>query len=276
MKQIIWILLTISMLSGCDFIENSFEYKDTTQKLVENLIKKDYNKCLDYLNLDYKYLEKPNVDSLKVGMNNLSEYVIKNYGKDLNYSLLHYEKTYSTNNKDKYKLPNTTEIQVEFNNNSRIGVFTVLIDEKSKKVLHIDILDINEPIPNMTIFWLFGILAFCIPIFNMYVIRQIYRSNVKRKWLKYLAIVSLNAPSITYKAIGGLSIAWTNFQFLFGFSFLYSGYFGSAFTVGLPLGGLYWFWKLRQRNNEQLETEVTTDQNIESKSTSYNDKPSTE
>ena len=42
-KQILMIVLTVSLLSSCDFIKNTFEYKDTTKEFVETLIKEDYD-----------------------------------------------------------------------------------------------------------------------------------------------------------------------------------------------------------------------------------------
>jgi hypothetical protein len=128
----------------------------------------------------------------------------------------------------------------------------------------------------MTYFWLFGLLAICIPIFNIYVIRQIKRSDLKKKWLKYIAVIFINTPAITYAAVNGLSFKLINLQILFGVSFGYMGFLNSYWTFGIPLGGLYWFWKLRQYKNEVIETEIETEQNIETESTTDNDKPTTE
>ena len=37
------------------------------------------------------------------------------------------------------------------------------------------------------------------------------------------------------------------------------GYLNSAWTFGLPLGGLYWFWKLKQKSELTAETESKID-----------------
>jgi hypothetical protein len=117
-------------------------------------------------------------------------------------------------------------------------------------------LDIKAPIPAMMYFWLFGLFAVCVPMFNIYVIRQIKQSDLKKKWLKYISVIFLNVPAITYAAVSGLSFNLLSFQLLFGISFNYSGYLNSAWTFGLPLGGLYWFWKLRQLKNEAIEVDI--------------------
>lgn len=63
---------------------------------------------------------------------------------------------------------------------------------------------------------------------------------------------------------------------MLGVSFSYMGYLSSAWTFGLPLGGLYWFWKLRQPKDKEVEPEITAEQNIETEPTNNNDNPTTE
>lgn len=109
----------------------------------------------------------------------------------------------------------------------------------------------------MTYFWLFGLIAICIPIFNIYVIRQIKRSDLNNKWLKYIAVIFLNVPAITYAAVNGLSFKLLNFQILFGISFGYMGFLNSFWSFGIPLGGLYWFWKLKHRKDAIIEAEIS-------------------
>tara|TARA_R110002049_G_scaffold30345_7_gene103968 strand:+ start:288 stop:806 length:519 start_codon:yes stop_codon:yes gene_type:complete len=156
--------------------------------------------------------------------------------------------------------PNTTLAQIEFSNDTGFGVFEITFDDNSNKILHIKTLDLKEKIPNMTFFWLFGILAICIPIFNIWIIRKIKRSNLKKKWLKYIAVIFLNVPAITYSAVYGLSFSLLTFQILFGISFSYMGYLSSAWTFGIPLGGLYWLWKLNKKtNDETTENEIITE-----------------
>jgi len=39
---------------------------------------------------------------------------------------------------------------------------------------------------------------------------------------------------------------------LFGISFSYMGYLSSVWTFGIPLGGLYWLWKLKKKSNDEI------------------------
>ena len=181
------------------------------------------------------------------------------------------EKKFST--KQEASLPpNSTLVLIEFSNGKEFGVFRVFFDDKSGKILNISNLNIKQPIPSMTFFWLFGILALSIPAFNIYVIRKIKRSRLKNKGLKYIAVILLNVPSFTYSAVNGFSFNLLSFQILLGISFSYMGYLNSAWSVGIPLGGLFWFWKLRSNKidnknsiSDTLNTEEKKDDKEEKK-----------
>ena len=273
--QIVLTILMVSLLTSCDFIKNSFTYKDKTKDFVETLIKEDYTKCVDQMAMTHEMAENTNIDTLKIGLANFRQLIVNNWGTELEYSFMKSEKKFSTVEADNTP-PNTTLALIEFNNKKEFGVLEVLFDDKSKKILNIKTLDVKAPIPTMTYFWLFGLLAICIPIFNIYVIRQIKRSDLKKKWLKYITVIFLNTPAITYAAVNGLSFKLINFQILLGVSFGYTGFLNSYWTFGIPLGGLYWFWKLRQQKNEVIETELTTDQNINTEPITDNYKPTRE
>jgi hypothetical protein len=76
----------------------------------------------------------------------------------------------------------------------------------------------------MIYYWLFGILALSVFAFNIYMIRKVRRSSMKKKWQKYLAIIILNVPAIGYKAVGGFFIELFSFQIMLGMSFEKMGY----------------------------------------------------
>lgn len=246
-KRLLPILLVlITLFTSCEFVVSVFKYKDTTKAFVDALIKDDYSKAITYMALDHQSAKGTNVDTLKKGLRNFKMMLTRNFGSELKYSFISATKTLSTEETD-----NTTNAQIQFANKEVFGVLEVTFDDKSNKILNINMLQINQPIPSMTVFWLFGILALCIPIFNIYVIRLIKKSDLKRKWIKYLAVILLNAPSVTYNAVSGLSFKLISFQFLFGIGFGFMGYLNSVWTFGIPLAGLYWLWRLKQRQKQQ-------------------------
>lgn len=252
------LILTVSLLTSCDFINNTFTYKDTTEGFIETLIDEDYEKSLTYMATEHDGFKNTNLDTLKLGLANFRQLIVKNFGTELNYKFMTANKTFSTVEGES-TAPNTTKAQIEFSNDIEFGVFEIIFDDNSNKIYYIKTLDIKEPIPNMTIFWLFGILAICVPIFNIWIIRKIKKSDLKKKWLKYIAVIFLNVPALTYSAVNGLSFNLLSFQILFGISFSYMGYLSSAWTFGIPLGGIYWFGKLNKRKVDTEEGEIETE-----------------
>jgi len=250
LKQTLLLILTLSFFSSCDFINNTLTYKDTTEGFVEALIKGDYEKSLTFMAIESEAFKNTNIDTLKLRLGDFQNIIITNFGKELNYKFMTAEKTFSTVENES-TAPNTTKAQIEFSNDKEFGVFEITFDDTSNKILYIQTLDIKEKIPSMTMFWLFGILAICVPIFNIWVIIKIKKSDLKKKWLKYIGVIFLNVPAITYSAVYGFSLNLLSFQILFGISFSYMGYIGSAWTFGVPLGGIYWLWKLNKNKDDK-------------------------
>ena len=242
------LLLTISLFTSCDFVKDSFTFKDKTKEFVETLMKKDYDKCVSQMALESEMGKNTNIDTLKVGLDQFRGLVEKNFGQNFEYSLMKSEKKRSTVESENTP-PNTTLAFIEFSNGKEFGVFQVLFDDNSKKI--INTLDVKSPLPNMMLFWLFGILPLTVLLFNIYVIREIKKSTLSKKWLKYIAVLFFNTPTITYSAVEGLSYKIINFQFFFGISFSLEGFLGSVWTFGIPLGGIYWLWKLKQHKFDE-------------------------
>lgn len=253
------LILIVSFFTSCDFINNAFTYKDTTEGFVEALIEENYEKSVSFMAIENEAYKNTNIDTLKLGLANFRKIIVDNFGKELDYKFMTANKTFSTVEGES-TAPNTTLAQIEFSNETEFGVFEITFADDSNKILHIKTLDLKEKIPNMIWFWLFGVLAICIPIFNIWIIRKIKKSNLKKKWLKYIAVIFLNVPAITYSAVYGLSFSLLSFQILFGISFSYMGYLSSAWTFGIPLGGLYWLWKLNKKTEDKTtENEIITE-----------------
>ncbi len=253
------LIVTLALLTSCDFIKDTFTYKDKTKEFVETLMNKDYNKCVSLMALESEMAKNANIDTLKLGLGRFRELVEKNFGNKFEYSLMKSEKKRSSIESENTP-PNTTLALVQFSNEKEFGVFQVLFDDNSKKIININTLDVKAPIPNMMIFWLFGILPLSVLFFNIYVIREIKKSTLSKKWLKYIAIIFFNLPTMTYSAVEGLSFKFLNFQF-FGISFSFMGFLGSVWTFGIPLGGIYWLWKLKQHKIDEefnIESENLT------------------
>ena len=192
-----------------------------------------------------------NLDTLRFGLNQFRALIERNFGNKFEYSLMKAEKKISSVPSENTP-PDATLALIEFSNDKEFGVFEVLFDDHSKKIITIQMLDVKEEKPNMMLFWLFGLLPLIVLLFNIYVIRKIKKSSLRKKGWKYVAVVFFNVPAISYAAVGGLSFKLLNFQILFGISFSFMGYLGSVWTFGVPLGGIYWLWRLKQHDDNEV------------------------
>jgi hypothetical protein len=199
-----------------------------------------------------------NLSEFKVGLDTFRSVIVRNFGSKLEYNFISAEKKISSNKEDNLP-PNTTLVLIEFHNTNEVGVLQVLFDDKTAKIENIKTLDVKQPIPNMTKFWLFGLFAIIVLAFNIYTIVMVKRSNLKKKWLSYLAIILLNVPTIQYQAVNGLFFKFLYFQFLLGVSFQNSGYLSSNWAIGIPLGAIFILWKLNSPQ-EEITPELLAEQ----------------
>jgi len=249
----------IFTFSGCQFIRNSFTYKNTTREFVEDLLHKDYSKCMDLMFLDSARAKGIRADTLKLRLKsvltNFTDVILNKFGSNLKYSFIQSKKTFSTNQEENTPA-NSTEFYMQISNDKEFGVIHALFDDRSNKIIKISLLDTEESIPDMTIFWLFGVLTLSVLAFNIYTIIKVKRSQLKRKWSLYLSIILINVPTISYGAIHGLSFELLSFQGLFGVGFSYYGYLGALWEFGIPLGSFFCLWKIYSKKNgleEQAE-----------------------
>gem|GEM_PF-726441 len=250
MKILLRSLLVMSLacsLNGCNLINSLSSYSSTTEAFTNSLIKKDFDKCISLMAV--RQARDADIQQLKVNLDTFSNVIVRNFGTKLEYSFMKAEKTFSSNKEDNLP-PNTTLVQIEFHGDKYVGVLEVLFDDKTKKIDNIKALDVKQPIPDMTKFWLFGIFAIIVFAFNIYTIIMVKRSGLNRKWLAYIGIILLNVPTIQYHAIDGLFFKLLNFQILLGVSFQKMGYTGSVWAVAIPLGAIIAQWRISRLNRE--------------------------
>ncbi|SDT49096.1 hypothetical protein SAMN05216490_3704 [Mucilaginibacter mallensis] len=234
------ILLTV-LLGGCSFIGNVFSYKDTSKQFCEALIHEDYNKCTSLM--DLQGVNAQYVDTIQKSLKLVHQSLVQNFGTKLDYSFETAQKTFSTRSDG--TAPGQTVFRMQVSNATEFGEVQVIFNDKSQKIFNFNLLDVKQKIPNMTTFWLFAIIPLLILALNIYVIVQIRRSNIKRKWLKYLAVILLNVPTIGYNAVGGIFFKLLSVQILFGLTFAYTGYLNSVWAFGVPLGSLFVLFMLK-------------------------------
>ena len=241
--KFIILLLSITIFTSCNFINNTIEYNDSSKEFMNTILKQNVDKSLPYFALESEAAKNVDINQMKNGLEEFRTKILDNFGSELNYEFISANKHYSSvaeNNTPK----NTTVVNLQFENETNFGVVEMLYDDNSKKLLNINILDVKQPIPNTSLLYVIGLISLIIPIFNIYVINKIRKSNLSKKWLKYIAVVIFNFPTFIYNVVTGLGFKIFQFTFL-GLGFQATGYLNSVVTIGIPIAGIYWFWKLK-------------------------------
>ncbi|NEM98178.1 hypothetical protein [Pontibacter burrus] len=242
-------------LTGCTILTNSFGYKETAENFVNAIMEENYDEAVSLMAMEHELAKGTDIENLKQGLGSLREMVAKNFGTQLTYTFVKTEKTFTTG--DNKQIPNTTVLHLQLENEKEFGYFMVLFDDHSQKILNIQLQDVKHAIPGMATFWLFGVLVLAVLAFNIYMVVKVKKSNVTKKWRKYLAIILLNVPTIGWSAVGGFFFKLLNFQFMFGISFSMMGYLNSALAFGIPLGSLYELWKFKNGLYETTDYTAT-------------------
>jgi hypothetical protein len=156
LKLIIPAIFLIALLGGCSFIGNVFKYKDTAKEFCEALIHEDYNKCTSLM--DLQGVNSQYVDTIKKSLRLVHESIVQNFGTQLDYSFETAQKTFSTGSTG--ATSGQTVFRMQISNKKEFGEVQVIFNDKSQKIFNFNVLDVKAKIPDMTLFWLFGIYRF--------------------------------------------------------------------------------------------------------------------
>jgi uncharacterized membrane protein YhaH (DUF805 family) len=250
------LLLTIAV-SGCSFLSNTMEYNGTAKEFGNALMREDYNRCIELMPVD-SHSHFYSRDTLLHGMAALRKKIVSNFGTELNFTFAGTKKNLFSINANRPPA-NLTPLEMQIDNGQHFGLLHFEFDDNSRKIAHVRIQAFKSVIPPMWLFWLVGIFAVGVLVFNIYTMVRIRRRrDIRRKWLKYLAIVFLNAPVVVYTAMGNLSLKLLTVTF-FGLGFGLTGYLGSVWQIGIPIAALYWTWYMRQRDDVTVEQSIKDD-----------------
>lgn len=213
---------------------------------MNNIIDGEIDQSVNAFAFEHEGFKNMNKNTLNEGLYQFRTDMISQYGKDVKFTFIEARKHFSNDNNS---IPNSTNVNFLFQNDKNYGFVKFIYDDNSKKILNVMPEFSNKPLPSMALFYIILIIGLLIPIFNIYVFNMIRKSELKRKWLKYIALILLNFPTIKYFPLEGFDFQFLNFQFL-GYGFSYYSIFSNV-VIALPIGAIYWFWKLKKLQQEQ-------------------------
>jgi hypothetical protein len=254
-KGTVYILIILPVLTGCSFYGSILDYKKLCNATIDNTINERYDTILKTLNVDP-------ADTVKAGqtiaaIKNFRNSLIENFGTDYNTWFMSATKKFSTEGDE----PDITTVEIQIDNGEFYSVLTFIIDDTSGYLQSVNLAEKKWLIPDLTMFWLFGIMPLVVLIFNIFSIRRVIKSDITPKWVFILLCILLNIPSlrcfIDYPQLR--LTADLSFQMLFGISFNFMGYNNYAMSFGLPIGSFiihFVLYRQKQQIKKQFQTNM--------------------
>jgi len=238
MKKYGFIFL-LALFTSCSFFSTVKEYKLISKEFIETLIDGDYDKIITFIDLP-DTLSDNTINDYKNNLKEIGVFLDTNFTSAAKIKFTKFQKTYSTSD-------DSREIKLLFEMSEADKFVDILLvfDATTGKIISFETTNVH-PKPKMLLFWLLVIIGLLVPVFNIYVIIKVRKSSLKRKGLAYVLIFILNFPTFIYSPITGLSVNLLQLQILLGFGFRYMGYLNTVVSIGVPIGGLYYFFKLRK------------------------------
>lgn len=262
LKQSLTIVILSLFTFSCGIVGQLKEYQASTEGFVTALMSRDYDKTVTYFDIENpEFSSQLNQDTLKAAMPSLREILSKNFGDNLKVKFVTANKKFTTA-KSENKIPNSINAKATFEGDTHFGYLSFVLNEKNGKILNVNVDDFKEPKPKTTNVYLFAILGLLVAAFNIYMLIRVSKSNIEDKWKRIAAIILLNVPTFGYNAVSGFFFKLLSFQFLLGASFGFADYGSTYCAIGIPIGALLVWWKMKNDMYLEKETATSTDDRL--------------
>lgn len=211
-----------------------------SKKFVENIVSGNMLQNLDFIVVD----SNTGKDSAIASFEGMRYRIMNEFGKDVKITSLGYNQAVllmgSARVQDHFDGLKYSYVQIEDKN--RFSVFQLSF--AGDKIVDFGMLNEIYAKPDTQKMWFIGIpILLLVLSFNIFVIFKVYKSNVTRKWIKYMMIACLNLPTIGMSSIGGFFFRFISIRAM-GIGVGWGNYFNTYWAVGIPLGGIVVLWRL--------------------------------
>ena len=243
-KIVITLVLLAALLSSCNLANDLWGYYNKTKDFTNSLNHKDYERCITMLDMDLMQENNIAKDTLIAQMKMING-IIDDYFGAVTYSspYVQMNSSWTSTHGSSKTYPHAS---INFDNGKYVGEFDITFDNKSKKIRGFKLIEMKEPIPNLTLFWVFMVLGIFNAAFIIYVITLVKHSDSKRKKRKYALAILLSLPTLSYNSFSGISFHLLNVQLFLGSGFSKTGYFSTVWDLAFPLGALIVIYRLRK------------------------------
>lgn len=240
-KSVILITSLFLLLGFGSFGQNKSDIQGVSKAFIESIVKGNKDACLDLMTIE----NAEQKDSVMRKLDELQYRVMNEFGRDPQVKPLGYNEPLFLFGLDNIRNPNAYSkvsfIQIEYH--TRFSVFQLAFNE-GNKIVSFGMLNEIYIKPNSKL-WFVGIPVMLLVLtFNIYVIVKVYKSDVTRKWVKYLMVIFLNLPVLGYNALSGVTFQLLGLN-LFGVSFGFGNYFTTYWSIGVPIGAIIVLWRIK-------------------------------
>lgn len=254
MRKIFLLLLVIFSLVGCSFFN-----KEKSIQLAKCIVEGEYEKVIE--ESDDLIFQQMSRDSLIMGLKTMHDFIQMNLGSEVEYTFIHSERNYKSQMGKGFTGENMDLTVIMLSNGNKSSMLSLLYNRETGKAVYFKVGEAREV--DMSFYWILSSLALLVVAFIIYTIVRVKKSDMKKKWVKYILAVVVNIPLFMVTPVGvkpflflvtssgvklslGVSIMGVGFEYLGPDSYT---------KIAFPLGSIIVLYLLR-KHNKKKETET--------------------
>lgn len=255
MRKLVLLFLIAFCIVGC----SSFN-KEKSIQIAKYIVEGDYEKVME--ESDDLVFQQMSRYTFTIGLQSMHDLIQTGLGSEVEYTFIQSEKKYRI---QKGKEPNIEDNHdvtiIMLSNGNKSTMLTLFYNRETGKPYYFHVDDVREC--DMTRFWILSSLGLLVIAFIIYTIVRVKKSDMKKKWVKYILAVVVNIPLFLVTPVGvkpflflvtssgvklslGLSIMGVGFEYLGPDSYT---------KIAFPLGSIIVLYLLR-KHNKKKETET--------------------
>lgn len=245
MRKLVLLFLIAFCIVGC----SSFN-KEKSIQIAKYIVEGDYEKVME--ESDDLVFQQMSRYTFTIGLQSMHDLIQTGLGSEVEYTFIQSEKKYRI---QKGKEPNIEDNHdvtiIMLSNGNKSTMLTLFYNRETGKPYYFHVDDVREC--DMTRFWILSSLGLLVIAFIIFTIVKVKRSDMKKKWVKYLLALFLNLPFLVITTAGVQLFIGIGISFL-GVAFSYFG--PDSYTkIAFPLGSIIVLYLLKKHNKKKEAAE---------------------
>jgi len=242
------------LLFGCSQIVDTKIYEDTSNNFFKNLKENKPDSCVALMVTENEQGKKIDLDTFKLSLNFFRKAIVEEFGENFEWKTIKISYSFIDYNQGDSIINGQISALVQINNESKFAYNQVTFDKKTKKIYYISPGSTRYPIPNMSGFWLVGLIGVVIIGFIIFSIIKVAKSELKYKWLYYIGILLINFPTVSFGPFKGIYLETLKIVFSMGVKVSHGDYLNYCWSFGLPIVAMFANYKIYRLKKQKSES----------------------